>query len=309
MTNNAQRGEDALKKLEKELNNRDRKQNSKPWTVAALSAVVLVAAGGGIFYLANQPGDDDVETTASESNATSTESTFDPTSYEAIATQRSVALPETVTCAYEEDGELTSAGTPPTTDISTKGTVDIALDTSAGPIGMTLDRSVAPCTVNAIEHLTKEGYFDDSVCHRLTDGDGLRVLQCGDPTGTGAGGPGFQFANEYPTDEALETVDAEIPEGTSPEDAKQYKLMQLQQNPLRYERGTIAMANAGADTNGSQFFLNYGDSILPPLYTYFGKISEEGLATLDKIAETGVEGGAQDGAPAEEVRIKTAKVK
>ena len=87
------------------------------------------------------------------------------------------------------------------------------------------------------------------------------------------------------------------------------KQMELQQNPQKYARGTIAMANAGLDTNGSQFFLNYGDSVLPPLYTYFGQISEEGLNTLDKIAEKGVEGGGQDGAPAEEVRIKSATVK
>ena len=83
----------------------------------------------------------------------------------------------------------------------------------------------------------------------------------------------------------------------------------LQNEPKRYDRGTIAMANAGADTNGSQFFLNYGDSVLPPLYTYFGTIDDEGLATLDKIAEKGVEGGGTDGAPAEEVRITKATVK
>ena len=68
------------------------------------------------------------------------------------------------------------------------------------------------------------------------------------------------------------------------------------------------MANAGPDTNGSQFFLNYDDSPLQPNYTYFGQISEEGLATLDSIAETGVQGGMGDGAPAEEVRIESADV-
>ena len=68
------------------------------------------------------------------------------------------------------------------------------------------------------------------------------------------------------------------------------------------------MANAGADTNGSQFFLNYEDSPLAPNYTYFGQITEEGLATLDAIAEVGAEGGVSDGAPAEEVRIESATV-
>lgn len=179
---------------------------------------------------------------------------------------------------------------------------------------MELDRAASPCTVNAIEYLAEEGFYNDTVCHRLTTGDGLKVLQCGDRAGTGAGGPGFQFANELPTDQALEGIDlseAGIPEGASEEEMMQAKTMMLQQNsqPQRYDRGTIAMANAGVDTNGSQFFLNYGDSVLPPLYTYFGHIDDEGLSTLDKIAEAGVEGGEQDGAPADEVRIKKATVK
>jgi peptidyl-prolyl cis-trans isomerase B (cyclophilin B) len=199
---------------------------------------------------------------------------------------RATALPDTVTCEYPEAGEASrEISTPPTDDVSATGTVNVTLNTGQGPIGMELDRTVAPCTVNAVEHFADEGFYDDTVCHRLTT-SGIFVLQCGDPSGTGAGGPGFQFANEYPTDELTE------PAAT----------------PVIYPRGSIAMANAGADTNGSQFFLNYQDSPLAPDYTYFGQISEEGLATLDQIAATGVEGGAADGAPAEEVRIETATV-
>ena len=85
--------------------------------------------------------------------------------------------------------------------------------------------------------------------------------------------------------------------------------MALQQDQKRYPRGSIAMANAGVGTNGSQFFLNYGDSILPPMYTYFGQINQEGLDTLDAIAEKGTQDGGQDGAPAEEVKINSATVK
>src|SRR5699024_2721619 len=98
-------------------------------------------------------------------------------------------------------------------------------------------------------------------------------------------GPGFQFANEYPTDEMDDTNVQTI-----------------------YPRGSIAMANAGADTNGSQFFLNYDDSTLAPDYTYFGNVTKEGLDTLDGIAEKSVEGGGADGAHAEEVRIESATI-
>lgn len=307
---NKERGQEALKHLERELNSRDRKQNSKPWSIAALSAVVIAALGGSIYFLANQDGDSSTEAQSStEESAAASE--FDANNYEAIATKRAEALPETVSCQYNADEAQGDAKVdlPKTDNVSTTGTVNVELDTSAGPIGMELDRSVSPCTVNAIEHLASAGYFNDTVCHRLTDGDGLKVLQCGDPTGIGSGGPGFQFANEFPTDEALKALsNTPAPEGASPEEAEQMKQMELQQNPQKYARGTIAMANAGLDTNGSQFFLNYGDSVLPPLYTYFGQISEEGLNTLDKIAEKGVEGGGQDGAPAEEVHIKSATV-
>jgi peptidyl-prolyl cis-trans isomerase B (cyclophilin B) len=109
-------------------------------------------------------------------------------------------------------------------------------------------------------------------------------LQCGDPKGDGTGGPGYQFANEYPTDQY------------PPNDPKA-------QDPVLYPRGTLAMANAGPGTNGSQFFMVYKDSQLPPQYTVFGTIQADGLATLDKIAKAGVAGGGDDGAPAQEVTI------
>jgi peptidyl-prolyl cis-trans isomerase B (cyclophilin B) len=109
-------------------------------------------------------------------------------------------------------------------------------------------------------------------------GAGLQVLQCGDPSGSGSGGPGYSFNDEvYPQ--------------------------------LKYGRGTLAMANAGPNTNGSQFFIVYGDaSALTPAYTAFGTVDATSLKAIDKVANAGVipEGGPTDGKPATPVNIKTA---
>lgn len=282
MSTNKNRGQTSLSNLERELKSRDRKDKTRPLSVILASAIVILLIAGGIVWGATRSGDEEVtaqdETPTSEPQA--------PTA-EPLAMKRAEALPKTVTCTYDESGEAAAeVSVPSTKDVSTEGTVNVTLATNKGDIGMELDRSVSPCTVNAIEHLAKEKYYDDTVCHRLTT-DGIYVLQCGDPTGTGSGGPGFQFPNEYPTDEASEE--------------------QLGA-PATYPRGSIAMANSGPDTNGSQFFLNYKDSPLPPSYTYFGQIDEGGLEVLDAIAEAGVDGGASDGQPAEQVVIETAKV-
>jgi peptidyl-prolyl cis-trans isomerase B (cyclophilin B) len=181
---------------------------------------------------------------------------------------------------------------PPTENVpTTPATEAITLETSQGPIGIQLDRALSPCTVNSFVSLADQGFFNDTTCHRLTTGDYLQVLQCGDPTGTDAGGPGYSFKNEFPTDQ----FDASDPNSFASRD---------------YKRGVVAMANAGADTNGSQFFLVYGDSILPPNYTIFGTMTDEGLATVEKVAAAGanVEGtDAPDGTPNAEVKITSVK--
>jgi peptidyl-prolyl cis-trans isomerase B (cyclophilin B) len=164
--------------------------------------------------------------------------------------------------------------------------VSVSMVTSQGNIGLMLANNESPCTVNSFASLIGQGFFNNTKCHRLTTSADLAVLQCGDPKGDGTGGPGYQFANEYPTDQYP---------------ANDPKMRQ----PNLYPRGTLAMANAGPNTNGSQFFLVYKDSQLPPAYTVFGKIQDDGLATLDKIAKAGVAGGGEDGPPAAEVTIKS----
>lgn len=293
MSNNAQRGKDALKELDRELKARDRKEQNKPWTIAAMALLIIALVGGGIYLAAMWGSDEDVVAEDESTESTAPDEQNEDMQPVALQKERSTPLDPTVTCTYTEDGQGEFyKGLPQTENVSTEGTVDLTLDTTAGPVGMTLDRSVSPCTVNAIEFLAKEGYYNDTVCHRLTT-EGIHVLQCGDPSGSGSGGPGFSFPDEYPADDDAEN----------------------QQPTVLYERGTIAMANSGPNTNGSQFFLNYGDSPLPPAYTYFGTINEEGLATLDKIAEAGIaeDGeamsmGPGDGAPKEEVKINSVNI-
>ena len=195
------------------------------------------------------------------------------------------------TCAYPADGSAAKQNTPPPTEgVSSEGTVSVALATSAGPIGLTLNRAEAPCTVNSFVSLAGQGYFDGTGCHRLTTGEGLKVLQCGDPTGTGTGGPGYTIPDEVPT-----TL-APSPSGAG---------------TVTYPRGSIAMAKtAQPNSGGSQFFLVYADSTLPPDYTVFGTIDDAGLATIDGVAAAGTDdsNGAGDGKPKTPVEIQTVTV-
>jgi peptidyl-prolyl cis-trans isomerase B (cyclophilin B) len=195
------------------------------------------------------------------------------------------------TCAYPTDGNAAKQNTPPPTDaVSSDGTVAVAMTTSQGPIGLTLNRAEAPCTVNSFVSLAGQGYFDGTTCHRLTTGEGLKVLQCGDPTATGTGGPGYTIPDEKPT-----TL-APAPSGGG---------------TVVYPRGTLAMAKTSApNSGGSQFFLVYADSTLPPDYTVFGTIDDAGLATLDKIAAEGADNsnGPGDGKPKTPVEIQKVTV-
>jgi peptidyl-prolyl cis-trans isomerase B (cyclophilin B) len=125
-----------------------------------------------------------------------------------------------------------------------------------------LDPAKAPCTVNSFVYLAAQKYFDATPCHRLTTA-GIFVLQCGDPTGTGSGGPGYEFGDENLTG-------------------------------AMYPAGTVAMANAGPGTNGSQFFLVYKDTTLAPNYTPFGTITG-GLAVIQKVAAAGSDNSNGDG--------------
>ncbi|WP_436500228.1 peptidylprolyl isomerase [Actinokineospora sp. HUAS TT18] len=163
----------------------------------------------------------------------------------------------------------------------------VTLTTNLGAIGISLTTDTAPCTTRSFLHLSSKKFYDNTSCHRLTSADSLKVLQCGDPTGSGAGGPGYTVPDENPG-----TLK---PSGVA--------------ETVIYPRGTVAMANTGRpNSGGSQFFLVYADSKLPPTYAVFGTIDDAGLAVLDKVANGGVtpQRGENDGAPTVPVKIQTA---
>ncbi len=165
----------------------------------------------------------------------------------------------------------------------------LTLQTNCGTITATLFTKLAPQTTTNITTLAKAKYFNGSLCHRLTT-DGLFVLQCGDPTAQGGGSPGGWVGYK---EENLPKAGAK-----------------------NYPAGTLAMANSGPGTNGSQFFLVYADTQLDPDYTIFGRITS-GLDILKKIAEVGAyevksDGQAyyaSDGFPIQLIAIETASAK
>lgn len=163
--------------------------------------------------------------------------------------------------------------------IDTAKPTTFTFTTNCGPIVIEADSAAAPETVNAMAFLTEEGYFDLTACHRLTT-EGIFVLQCGDPAGNGSGGPGF-----VSPDENLPT-----------------------EGPVFYPAGSVAMANAGSGTAGSQFFIVYEDSTnLSPSYTLWGTVTQ-GLDRVQAVAAAGTTTGAPDGPPRQPVVIEQATV-
>jgi cyclophilin family peptidyl-prolyl cis-trans isomerase len=145
---------------------------------------------------------------------------------------------------------------PPALTIDPTKQYTAVIETSAGTLTAELYASEAPNTVNNFVFLSREGFYDGVIFHRVIPGF---MIQGGDPTGRGTGGPGYRFADEKVT--------------------------------RAYTRGTLAMANAGPNTNGSQFFVMHADYRLPPNYTIFGKLTA-GEDVVDAIATART--GSQD---------------
>jgi peptidyl-prolyl cis-trans isomerase B (cyclophilin B) len=268
-------------------NARQAQQEERARRLAAITLAVVVVIGlavGGYFVFrgSGKPAQAAASPSASASAAPSASASATPsasTSSSASAPAAAAGAAATGKCAYTASPPASrKVGLPPA-KADKKATYVATIHTNRGNIVINLRNSAAPCTVNSFVYLAAKKYFSQTNCHRLTT-SGIFVLQCGDPTGTGSGGPGYKFGNENLTG-------------------------------AKYTAGTVAMANAGPGTNGSQFFLVYKNSLtLPPNYTPFGTIVS-GLKIVQNVAKAGSDNAnAQgDGHPKEKVVISSVTIK
>ncbi|HEY7811761.1 MAG TPA: peptidylprolyl isomerase [Nakamurella sp.] len=261
MPTNQQRRDAAKRKLERQLARREaaeRARRQRMVIIGVVAAVVVVAGGVWLWTSRNS------STTAADSASTT------------AATTSSSA--PTTPCSYPESGTAAKAVSAPS-NLSplNSGTVDLTMVLNGKDVPMTLNRATAPCGVNAFLSLASQGFYNDTNCHRLTKSDKLNILQCGDPTGQGNGGPGFSFASE--------TTGSET-----------------------YPVGTVALANAGPSTTGSQFFIVYGTTTIDPSFTILGTVTGDGMTVIQDIATQGVQGNKQDGAPVAAATINSVNV-
>ena len=243
--------------------------------IAIFTAIAVAVVGGGSLALAltfssNNPP----KTPAASASAT--------VSASAAATASPSSTAEKI--GYTQAGTAAkNVGVPTYSAADAAKPYTATIHTNRGDIVFTALTTKAPYTTFSFEFLAQKSYFNNTPCHRLVT-SGIYVLQCGDPSGSGSGGPGYQFQ-----DENLNYF------GTSA--------------TVTYKAGTVAMANAGPGTNGSQFFLVYKDSPLAPKFTPFGTITK-GLDVLQAIAAQGSDNanGTGDGKPKETVTITSVSI-
>jgi peptidyl-prolyl cis-trans isomerase B (cyclophilin B) len=243
----------ARARLEREMAERAKvaqKRRQRGAVIGAAVAVVLVI--GIVVWIVAASGGKKATPAAGSSSSPSASAA--PVSCQWVPNPDPSASP-----APAANPDLKNVGLPPTTGIPTSGTQDLVINTNLGQITIQMDLAKAPCTSASFAYLASKKFFDGSSCHRLLNTGDSHVLQCGDPSGTGQGGPSYNFADEnLPTD----------------------------QRPA-YLGGQVAMANTGSPgTNGSQFFIVFDDTDLPAQYTVFGKVTQ-GLDIAKKVGAAG----------------------
>ena len=278
MPSNKQRREAARRKLERQLQTRHEQQRRRRRGNLIASIVGgVVVVGVVIAYLAVTSGEDH------SSNSADGSSTPGSAAVTTTATTASAAALPAYPCTWTKtaDAAARKATVPSTTRPARTGTVAVTATTTRGVITMQLDRAGGPCSVASVVSLAEQAYYNNSPCHRLVT-SGIFVLQCGDPSGTGSGGPGYTVNDEATGKE-------------------------------KYPAGTIAMARTSdANSTGSQFFIVYKDS--PDLaqqlgakqYTVIGKVTS-GLDVVQTVAAGGADTGT-DGKPKLAVTITTMAV-
>ena len=246
--------------------------------IGSVVAVVAIAVG---IYFAASAGSGTKPAAASTpkptASPTSTASIPPATPLATVPTTPPKVAPATH-CTYTKNPPAARKVSFPPAKPDSSGKSQATVVTNRGTIVVDLLNNRAPCTVNSFVSLAKQGFFNNTPCPRVTS-SGIYVLQCGDPTGTGSGGPGYKFANENTTG-------------------------------ATYPAGTLAMANSGGnDTNGSQFFIVYAGGELSPSYTPFGVVVK-GLDIVRNVAEAGNNSSnpAGGGAPNEKVTIESVKI-
>jgi peptidyl-prolyl cis-trans isomerase B (cyclophilin B) len=267
----------ARAKMERQLARRaaQARRQRQGWAIAIVGVVAVLGIAGAVWALSS--GSKKPATTAQE-------------------------------CTWVDTGgnatELKDVGKPPTTGMPRTGTETMTITTNLGTITGALDASKAPCTTASFAYLAGKNFFDNVKCHRLSATQHL--LQCGDPSGTGSGGPKYTYANEY-----VPTTPAPTPSGSpSPNPSASDDDSEPAANVI-YPAGSLVTANHGADTNNSQFFIILADTSLPPNYTLFGKVTA-GMDIVNGVAAAGDDGafanGESGGHPKKDIIIQTLTV-
>ena len=248
------------------------------------TACAVVAIAVGAYFLASS-GPSSKAASSARSTPASPSASATPSATPSIPPASPLATvpakpPATVAshCTYTKSGTAARKVSPPPAKPDSSAKSKATVTTNRGTIVIDLLNKWAPCTVNSFVSLARQGFYNNTPCPRVTS-SGIYVLQCGDPTGTGAGGPGYKFANENT-------------------------------KGATYPAGTLAMANSGGtDSNGSQFFIVYAGGGLSPSYTPFGVVAK-GLDIVRKVAEAGNNGSnpAGGGQPTEKVTIESVKI-
>jgi peptidyl-prolyl cis-trans isomerase B (cyclophilin B) len=247
-----------------------RAHRARQVTIVAVVCCVVVGLGLGGYFLFAGSGGSKAAAVSATSSASATPS---------ASTAASAQAEPATSCSYHTSGTAArNVGLPPAKP-DYKAAYQATIHTNRGDVVIDLLNSKATCTVGSFVYLAAKKYFNNTPCHRLTTTSPLYVLQCGDPTGTGSGGPGYEFNNENLAG-------------------------------AKYTAGTIAMANSGPNTNGSQFFIVYKNSTLAPSYTPFGEVVK-GLGIIQNVAKAGSDNanGAGDGHPKEKVVIDSVTIK